>query len=173
MNFVKAILIWILNWILFRQNSNIELIQIGYRPPLLLAHLDGKMDSRCLSLKKTVLDAWYMSSRDEEELMQVHSCSCCPSWCSYLSSQWDTHPLHKACGSVNSLSDAFISLMYLLCSTVGHLDFTDLWKPVNRIRIIMGKLGCTRIQTSSSRRSEKKKDFCNLFFGFWIFCLEA
>ena len=28
----------------------------------------------------------------------------------------------------------------------------------------MGKLGCTRIQTSSSRRSQKKKkDFCNRF----------
>ena len=25
---------WILNWIIFRQNSNIEVDQIGYRPPL-------------------------------------------------------------------------------------------------------------------------------------------
>ena len=49
------------------------------------------------------------------------------------------------------------------------LDRWNLWNPFNRIRIIMGKFGCTQIRTSSSCSSERKKDFGNLFLGFWIF----
>ena len=67
-------------------------------------------------------------------------------------------------GRIHLLVDLSLSCIYSTPLVFGHLDFTNLWKPVNRIRIIMGKLGCTRIQTSSSRRSQKKKkDFCNRF----------
>ena len=44
----------------------------------------------------------------------------------------------------------------------GPLDSLNLWKSVNRIRIIMGKSGCTQIRTSSSCSSENF--FCNQFF---------
>ena len=66
-------------------------------------------------------------------------------------------------GRIHLLVDLSLSCIYSTPLVFGHLDFTNLWKPVNWIRIIMGKLGCTRIQTYSSRISEKKKDFCNLF----------
>ena len=62
------------------------------------------------------------------------------------------------------------SLMSLLLSP---LDLWNLWNPFNRIRIIMGKFGCTQIRTSSSCSSERGHDFGNLFFGFWIFCPEV
>ena len=48
----------------------------------------------------------------------------------------------------------------------GHIDIANLLNPFLRIRIIMGKFGCTKIRTSSSLCSEKKKDFLNLFLGF-------
>ena len=38
----------------------------------------------------------------------------------------------------------------------GSIDTANLWNPFNRIRIIMGKFGCTQIQTSSSCSCEKK-----------------
>ena len=44
---------------------------------------------------------------------------------------------------------------------LSSLDLWNSWNPFNRIRIIMGKLGCTQIQTSSSWSSEQKKDFSN------------
>ena len=44
----------------------------------------------------------------------------------------------------------------------GPLGLLNLWKSVNRIRIIMGKSGCTQIRTSSSCSSENF--FCNQFF---------
>ena len=52
------------------------------------------------------------------------------------------------------------------------IDIANLWNPF-RIRIIMGKFGCTQIRTSSSCSSEKKKGFSNLFLGFGIFCPEV
>ena len=52
-------------------------------------------------------------------------------------------------------------------------DCANLWKAVNRIRIIMGKFGCTKTRTSSSCSSKKKKDLFNLLFGFGIFCPEV
>ena len=54
----------------------------------------------------------------------------------------------------------------------GPIDMGKLWNPFNRIRITMGKFGCTQIQTSSSWSPEKKKDFFNMFLGFGIFCPE-
>ena len=53
---------------------------------------------------------------------------------------------------------------------LSPLDPWNLWNPFNRIRIIMGKFGCTQIRTSSSCSSEKEKDLFNLFLGFKIFC---
>ena len=47
----------------------------------------------------------------------------------------------------------------------GPFEFTNLLRPINRIRIIMWKLGCTRIRTSSSGSFEKKKIFVICFLG--------
>ena len=49
---------------------------------------------------------------------------------------------------------------------LSPLDLGNLWNPFNRIRIMMGKFGCTQIRTSSSCSSEKKKDF--LIFLGWL-----
>ena len=46
----------------------------------------------------------------------------------------------------------------------GPPDFANLWKPLNRNGIIVGKFGCTWIPTSSSCSSERKKGFLN-FLG--------
>ena len=43
----------------------------------------------------------------------------------------------------------------------------ELMKPVNRIKIIMGKFGCTQIWTSSSCSSEKKKKIFIFLGGIW------
>ena len=45
------------------------------------------------------------------------------------------------------------------------MDIAILWKAFNRIRIIMGKFGCTQIQTSSSFSSERKKYFSKSVLG--------
>ena len=73
-------------------------------------------------------------------------------------------------GRIHLLVDLSLSCIYSTPLVLGHLDFTNLWKPVNRIRIIMGILGCTWIRTSMSCRSKKKKYFCNIYFRFLIFC---
>ena len=58
------------------------------------------------------------------------------------------------------------SKVKLLKLVFGFLDFRNLWKPINRIRIILGMLGCTHNQISNSCSYRKNKYFCNLFFGF-------
>ena len=50
----------------------------------------------------------------------------------------------------------------LRLSPLGLWNFRNLF---NRIRIILGKSGFTQIRTSSSCRSEKEKEFFNLFSG--------
>ena len=52
---------------------------------------------------------------------------------------------------------------------LSPINLWNLWSLFNRIRIIMGKFGCTQIRTSSSESSERKKEFGNLFFGFRYF----
>ena len=47
---------------------------------------------------------------------------------------------------------------------LAPIDIAHLWKAFNRIRLLMGKFGCTQIQTSNSCSSKRKKDFGNLFF---------
>ena len=79
----------------------------------------------------------------------------------------------ELCGDFGNFS-YFGALWFVRSPLVfGPFEFTNLLKPVNRIRIIMRKLGCTRIRTSSSCSFEKKKDFCNLFFWFRIFYPEV
>ena len=63
------------------------------------------------------------------------------------------------------ISSIFIGPESNHCSLVfGPLGLSNLWKAVNRIRFIMGKIGCTQIRTSISCSSEK-----NFFKSvFWI-----
>ena len=67
--------------------------------------------------------------------------------------------------NVNSLltSPTATAWCWRITRVFGPLDFRNWWKPFNRIWIIIGKLGCTWIRTSSS---EKKKDFGDLFLKF-------
>ena len=67
-------------------------------------------------------------------------------------------PLKLTQGSVLLVVSVLLSLVF------GPVDFANLWKPVNRIRIITGKFGCTQIRSSSSCSSEKKKDFFKSVF---------
>ena len=48
---------------------------------------------------------------------------------------------------------------------LSPLDLANLWNPFSRIRIIMGKFGCTQIRTSSSCSARKKKDLSNFGGG--------
>ena len=45
------------------------------------------------------------------------------------------------------------------------VDIANLWKAVNRIRIILGEFGCTQIRISNSCRSKRKQVYGNLFRG--------
>ena len=56
---------------------------------------------------------------------------------------------------------------------LAPIDIANFWKAGNRIRIIIGALGCTQVRISNSCSSKRKKDFGNLYFGFGIFCLEV
>ena len=56
---------------------------------------------------------------------------------------------------------------------LASIDIAHLWKAFNRIRLLMGKFGCTQIQTSNSCSSKRKKDFGSLFFCVRIFCQEV
>ena len=51
----------------------------------------------------------------------------------------------------------------------GSIDIANLWNSFNRIRIIMRKIGCTQIRTSSFCSSEKKKIFKSVFWGLEYF----
>ena len=51
------------------------------------------------------------------------------------------------------------------------VDIANLWKAVNRIRILMEEFGCTQIQTFVAPRGRKILAIC--FFGFGIFYPEV
>ena len=47
----------------------------------------------------------------------------------------------------------------------GPIHIANLWNPSNRIKIMMGKVGCIQIRTSSPCSTEK--NFFKIFFGVW------
>ena len=63
-----------------------------------------------------------------------------------------------------SSSASYKTIIQFQYTSLKPLYLTHLWNPFSRIRIIMGKIGCTQIRTSSSCSSEKTKDVLIFFF---------
>ena len=64
------------------------------------------------------------------------------------------NPCKRPSAHSNNWGDHIITRVPAL--RFGSFDLRHFQRPINRLRITMGKL--------------KEKDFLNLFFGFWIFC---
>ena len=90
---------------------------------------------------------------------------------SFISVEYSEYSVAHSC--VISWPTSRSTSLHCSAQLISPLDRWNLWNPFYRIRIIMRKLGRTQIRTLSFCSSERKHNFGNLFFGFWIFCSEV